>query len=208
MTSAKSLATRFYQLKCGHASIGAYLKQFGPREDYKCWWCGGMVGETREHLIHQCSRWKYQQRGPRVVGGSSAISPARPEAEGIRACHTLASVNMVWINNNNNSDTTSLHNNHLLRAITMNQPATASMHHHEKPNHTKCSEQKRTNEEAQLSVDPKRRKIYRLIYEREWRKTQCRLPKPEPNAKYQCRGILLDIEAGEAGGGRRGQWGP
>jgi len=42
------------------------------------------------------------QRGQRVVGGSSAIEPARPEAERIRACHTLATVNTVCINNNNN----------------------------------------------------------------------------------------------------------
>jgi len=97
----------------------------------------------------------------------------------------------------------SLHNNHSLRAITMNQPATPSKHHHEKPNHTKCWEQKRRNEEAQLSVDPKRRKNYRLIYKRERRKTQCRLPKPEPNAEYQCRALLLAMGAGEANGGRK-----
>jgi len=59
LTSAKSLATRFYQLKCGHAPTGAYLKRFGHREDDKCWWCGAMVWE---YLLHHCSRWKYQQR--------------------------------------------------------------------------------------------------------------------------------------------------
>jgi len=62
MTSAKSYATRFYQPKCGNAPIRAYLKQFGHREDDKCWLCGGMVGQIREHLLHHCSRWKYQQR--------------------------------------------------------------------------------------------------------------------------------------------------
>jgi len=37
-------------------------------------------------------------------GGSSAIWPARPEAEGVvRSCHTQVRVNTVWINNNNNS---------------------------------------------------------------------------------------------------------
>jgi len=44
------------------------------------------------------------------------------------------------------------------------------------------------------------------IKEREG-KTQCRLPKPEPNAEYQCRTLLLAMGAGEAGGGRRGWWG-
>jgi len=62
IASAKSLATRFYQLKCGHAPTGAYLKRFGHREDDKCWWCGGTVAQTREHLLRHCSRWKYLQR--------------------------------------------------------------------------------------------------------------------------------------------------
>ena len=29
MTSVKSLATRFYRLRCGHATTGVYLIQFG-----------------------------------------------------------------------------------------------------------------------------------------------------------------------------------
>jgi hypothetical protein len=41
MTSVKSLATRFYRLKSGHAATGVYLKRFGHRVDDKCWWCGG-----------------------------------------------------------------------------------------------------------------------------------------------------------------------
>jgi len=32
----------------------------------------------------------------------------------------------------------------------------------------------------------KERENYRLIYEKERRKTPCRLPKPEPKAEYQC----------------------
>jgi hypothetical protein len=51
------------------------------------------------------------------------------------------------------------------------------------------------------------KKNYRLIYERESRKTQCRLPKPEPNAEYQCRALLFAMGAGETGGGRQGWWG-
>jgi len=53
----------------------------------------------------------------------------------------------------------------------------------------------------------KERENYRLIYERERRKTPCRLPKPEPKAEYQCRALLLSMGAGEADGGRRGRWG-
>jgi len=38
-------------------------------------------------------------------------------------------------------------------------------------------------------------------------KPKCRLPKPEPNAEYQCRTLLLAMGAGEADGGKRGWWG-
>ena len=65
MTSVKSLATRFYRLKSGHAPIGTYLKRFGHREDDKCWWCGGggrTAAQTREHLFRHCSRWRDQQK--------------------------------------------------------------------------------------------------------------------------------------------------
>ena len=65
MTSAKSLATRFYRLKSGHAPTGVYLKRFGHREDDKCWWCGGggrTAAQTREHLFRHCSRWRDQQK--------------------------------------------------------------------------------------------------------------------------------------------------
>jgi len=62
MARAKSFASIFYKLKCVHAPTRAYLKRFGHREDDKCWWCGGLVAQTREHLLHHCSRWKYQQR--------------------------------------------------------------------------------------------------------------------------------------------------
>jgi hypothetical protein len=61
MTSVKSLATRFYRLKCGYAPTGVYLKRFGHREDDKCWWCGGTAAQTREHLFRHCRRWRDQQ---------------------------------------------------------------------------------------------------------------------------------------------------
>jgi hypothetical protein len=62
MTSVKSLAARFYRLKSGHAPTGVYLKRFGHRDDDKCWWCGGTVSQTREHLFRHCSRWRDHQR--------------------------------------------------------------------------------------------------------------------------------------------------
>jgi hypothetical protein len=62
MASVKSLAARFYQLKCGHAPVGIYLKRFGHREDDNCWWCEERVAQTREQLFRHCSRWKDQQK--------------------------------------------------------------------------------------------------------------------------------------------------
>ena len=62
------------------------------------------------------------------------------------------------------------------------------------------------DEEDELSVYPKRRKTMDL-YMKERRKTQCRLPKPEPNAEYQCRAVLLAMGAGEADRGKRGRQG-
>ena len=64
-----------------------------------------------------------------------------------------------------------------------------------------------TREDDELSVDTKRRKTMDFIYERERRKTQCRLPKPEPNAEYQYRAVLLAMGAGEADRGKRGRQG-
>jgi len=65
MNSAKSLAARFYRLKCGHTPVGTYLKRFGLLDDDKCWWCGGggrTVTQTREHLFHHCSQWRDWQK--------------------------------------------------------------------------------------------------------------------------------------------------
>jgi hypothetical protein len=62
MTSMKSLATRFYHPKCGHATTGVYLKWFGHQDDDRCWWCAETTAQTREHLFRHCSRWGDQQK--------------------------------------------------------------------------------------------------------------------------------------------------
>jgi len=62
MTSVKLLATRFYQLMSGHAPTGVSLTRFGDRDDDKCWWGGGTVSLTREHLVCHCSRWRCHQK--------------------------------------------------------------------------------------------------------------------------------------------------
>jgi hypothetical protein len=40
MSSQNSIASRFYQLKSGHALIAKYLRRIGKRIDIKCWWFG------------------------------------------------------------------------------------------------------------------------------------------------------------------------
>ena len=59
--SQKSIATRFYQLKTGHALMGKYLMRIGKRRDMKCWWCGHEY-QTRDHLFKWCKRWKREQK--------------------------------------------------------------------------------------------------------------------------------------------------
>jgi len=61
MTSVKSLATRFYRLKCGHAPTRVYLKWFSHRQEDICWQCAGTAAKTREHLFRHCSRRRDQQ---------------------------------------------------------------------------------------------------------------------------------------------------
>jgi hypothetical protein len=62
MTSVKPLGARLYGLKSGHAPTAVYRNRFGHRDDDKCWWSGGTVSQTREHLFRHCSRWKDQQK--------------------------------------------------------------------------------------------------------------------------------------------------
>jgi len=69
-------------------------------------------------------------------------------------------------------------------------------------------------EEDQLSVDPKRRENYGLIYEREREgkpnaDCQSRSPIPSTSAEpfFSPLGQTRPMGAGEAGGGRRGRWG-
>jgi hypothetical protein len=55
MTRAKSLASRFYRLKSGHAPTGVYLKQISHRDDDKCWWCVGKESHISKMYF---SHWK------------------------------------------------------------------------------------------------------------------------------------------------------
>ena len=60
----KRTASRYYQLKSGHALTGVYLKSTDNRPSH-CWWCDldniSGTPQTRDHLFKHCSRWKDQQ---------------------------------------------------------------------------------------------------------------------------------------------------
>ena len=59
--STKRLASRFYQLKTGHARTGQYLHWAKVRPTAQCWWCQCRT-QTRDHLFKVCPEWKMQQK--------------------------------------------------------------------------------------------------------------------------------------------------
>jgi len=59
--STKRLASRYYQLKTGHARTGQYLHWAKVRPDVQCWWCK-CPSQTRDHLFKVCPEWKMQQK--------------------------------------------------------------------------------------------------------------------------------------------------
>jgi hypothetical protein len=61
--ASKGIASRYYQLKTGHALTGVYLKWIGSRKDDTCWWCQRSgITQTREHLFKTCTAWRQQQK--------------------------------------------------------------------------------------------------------------------------------------------------
>jgi len=59
--STKRLASRYYQLKTGHARTGQYLHWAKVRPTTQCWWCR-CPSQTRDHLFKVCPEWKMQQK--------------------------------------------------------------------------------------------------------------------------------------------------
>jgi len=56
----KSLARRYYQLKTGHAPIGAYLHRIKARDSPACLGCSRGT-ETVKHLLTSCRQWCHQR---------------------------------------------------------------------------------------------------------------------------------------------------
>jgi len=59
--STQRLASRFYQLKTGHARTGQYLHWAKVRPDTQCWWCK-CPSQTRDHLFKVCPEWRLRQK--------------------------------------------------------------------------------------------------------------------------------------------------
>jgi len=59
--STKRLASRYYQLKTGHARTGQYLHWAKVRPTAQCWWCQ-CPSQTRDHLFKACPEWRMQQK--------------------------------------------------------------------------------------------------------------------------------------------------
>jgi len=56
----KHLASRYFQLKSGHAAIGAHLHRIRVQEDATCEGCG-ISRETIHHLLFECREWRHQR---------------------------------------------------------------------------------------------------------------------------------------------------
>jgi hypothetical protein len=56
----KSIASRYLQLKVGHALTAVYLERIKKKENQECWWCQHKR-QTRDHLFKWCKKWKRQQ---------------------------------------------------------------------------------------------------------------------------------------------------
>ena len=57
----KVIASRYYQLKTGHAAIGAYLQKIKVQENGTCQGCQA-PSETVNHLMFECRQWRSQRR--------------------------------------------------------------------------------------------------------------------------------------------------
>ena len=56
----KHLASRYFQLKSGHAAIGTYLHRIQVQEDATCEGCS-ISRETIHHLLFECREWRHQR---------------------------------------------------------------------------------------------------------------------------------------------------
>ncbi|EED23124.1 hypothetical protein TSTA_065770 [Talaromyces stipitatus ATCC 10500] len=75
----KRLASRYYQLKTGHAPIGAYLHRIQARDSPECKACGALR-ETVSHILFEC-RGRHKARRELYRGLAKAGVPLPTAAE-------------------------------------------------------------------------------------------------------------------------------
>jgi hypothetical protein len=64
MQAPRRLATRYYQLKIGHAVIVIHLKRINTINDNRCWWCNTNERQTVRHLLFkECRKWRSEREG-------------------------------------------------------------------------------------------------------------------------------------------------
>ena len=56
----KSVASRYLQLKSGHAITRIHLLRIGKVQDAQCWWCSSSR-QTVEHLLLECRKWRRER---------------------------------------------------------------------------------------------------------------------------------------------------
>jgi hypothetical protein len=77
--AAKPLATRFFQLKSGHAAIGAHLHRIHARESPACK-KGDAPKETVHHVLFECRAWQHQRvQLYRALDRAGVIRPSAAE---------------------------------------------------------------------------------------------------------------------------------
>ena len=75
--ASKHLASRYYQLKSGHAAIGTHLYRIQARENPACERCGTSK-ETVHHVLFECREWQHQRA--QLYGALNRAGITRPSA--------------------------------------------------------------------------------------------------------------------------------
>jgi hypothetical protein len=57
----RPIATRFFQLKLGHAITAAYLFRIKKKDSKSCWWCGS-ANQDIDHLLFLCRKWRKERK--------------------------------------------------------------------------------------------------------------------------------------------------
>ena len=73
----KNLASRLFQLKTGHATIGTYLHRIQARDKATCQGCG-TPNETVHRLLFECRQWRCQRS--KLYRALERVGVARPIA--------------------------------------------------------------------------------------------------------------------------------